>query len=108
VSYLEWLLIFAWFPLAVLWVTNWRYLVKYKKAIALCAVFALMINVPWDVWAIGIKIWQFPAGNILGVFLLNVPVEEYLFIIFVTVLISTLTLVLKERVGKYLVSEVPK
>ena len=104
-TYIKWLAVFVWLPLAVLWITHLRLVLEHKKTLASGALFALAFGVPWDVWAIGSGIWSFPQNNVLGVYILNVPIEEYLFIVFLVLLASTITLVLRARLGKLLSSK---
>jgi lycopene cyclase domain-containing protein len=101
-AYIRWLAAFVWLPLAALWITHPRLMLEHKKTLASSAFLALVFSVPWDVWAIGSGIWSFPKDNLLGVYILNVPIEEYLFIVFLTLLVSTVTLVLRKHLGKSL------
>jgi len=96
-TYLTWLLIFVWLPTLLLWITNFHTLRLYTKTLSLCIFFALVFSTPWDYWAIKTKIWVFPQDTNLGIWFGGLPLEEYLFIIFVTFEVSTLTLVLKHK-----------
>jgi lycopene cyclase domain-containing protein len=96
-TYINWLTIFVWLPLAILWMTNFRVMWKYKRTIGFCVFCALVFSVPWDLWAIYTKIWIFPADTNMGLWFAGLPLEEYLFIIFVTILLSTITLILREK-----------
>lgn len=95
--YLKWLLIFVWLPTLFLWLKNFDLLRRYTSTLSLCIIFALIFSVPWDLWAIKTKIWVFPQDTNLGIWFGGLPLEEYLFIIFVTLEIGSLTLVLKHR-----------
>mgnify|MGYP001580350402 CR=1 FL=1 len=96
-SYLMWLTILVCFPLSVLWLTHLKSLMKYKRTISLCVFSGLLFGIPWDYWAIQTRIWEFPRENIVGIWIAGIPLEEYLFLVFVTMLISTITLILKHR-----------
>ena len=96
-EYLAWLLIFVWIPTLLLWITNFDILHRYKKTLSFCIFWALIFSVPWDYWAIKTEIWVFPQDTNLGIWFSGLPLEEYLFISFVTLEVSTLTLVLKHR-----------
>ncbi len=96
-GYIYWLLIFVWLPLVILWLFNWKYLLQYKKIFLYCTIWALIFSVPWDIWATQSQIWKFPAGSHIGLTIGSLPIEEYLFIIFVTIFISTLVLVLRKH-----------
>lgn len=97
-AYLFWLAIFVWLPLAVLWATHWSYLSRYWRTFLYCALAALIFSIPWDLWAVEMQIWFFPAATHLGPTLLGLPMEEYLFMVFVTLLVATFALVARKRI----------
>ena len=103
--YIKWLLIFVWLPTLILWITNFHFLKRYKRTLLFCIFWALVFSVPWDYWAIRTKIWVFPKDTNLGFLVSGLPFEEYLFIIFVTFEISTLTLVLKHNFKNLITTE---
>lgn len=96
-AYIAWLTIFVWLPTVLLWLIHFKTLKKYKKTFSFCIFWALVFSIPWDLWATKTNTWNFPEGYNLGIWIGGLPLEEYLFIIFVTFLVSTLTLVLKEK-----------
>lgn len=104
-AYLKWLTIFVWLPLFVLWATHFRILWKFKRTISFCVFWALVFSIPWDLWAIHTQIWIFPSDTNVGIWIGGIPLEEYFFIVFVTMLISTITLILRERAHHLLVEE---
>jgi lycopene cyclase domain-containing protein len=106
-TYLRWLAIFLCLPLAVLWLTHFRLLWSQRRTIRTCAVWALILSVPWDGWAIRTRIWTFPADTHLGFRIAGLPLEEYLFIVCAAILISSLTLVLGVRAGRWLTRPPP-
>lgn len=59
--------------------------------------FALVFSVPWDLLAVNTKIWSFPRETNLGIYIGILPLEEYLFIIFITLLVSCLTIIAKYK-----------
>ncbi len=99
-AYLYWLAVFVWLPLLALWILNWEYLWRYKRTLLYCVGWALVFSIPWDLWAVHTQIWLFPKDTNLGIWIAGLPVEEYLYMIFVTLLISTLVLVLKKQFEK--------
>jgi lycopene cyclase domain-containing protein len=96
-NYIYWLIVFAWSPILILWIINYKYLVKYKKTFIYCILWSLIFSIPWDMWAIKANIWVFPEGANLGVIINQLPIEEYFFMIFVTMFISTVVLLLKRN-----------
>ncbi len=59
----------------------------------------IIFGLPWDYLSIKEGIWNFSNERIVGVWLLGLPIEEWLFFIFVTLLFSTITLVLWSKYG---------
>ena|SRR3989344_9162118 len=96
--YIYWLTIFVWLPIIVLWVLNWEYLSHYKKTFLYCALWALAFSIPWDIWAVRAQIWSFPADTNIGLWVGGLPIEEYFFMIFVTILISTVVLLVRRKI----------
>ena len=95
-AYIYWLIIFVWLPIIVLWAVNWKYLSQYKKTFLYCVIWALIFSIPWDIWAVRADIWRFPQDTNIGVLICGLPLEEYFFMIFVTMLVSTVVLLLKK------------
>lgn len=87
-------------PLAVLWAVWWRQLKDYWRVVALNVGFALAFAVPWDFLAIRTRIWYFTEPQVVGVWLLGLPVEEWLFISLVTALLTTVAVLAWRRWGQ--------
>jgi lycopene cyclase domain-containing protein len=94
-NYVLWLVLFVLAPLGVLWSLYFRYLWQYKRTLWTCILFALLFSVPWDVVAVKANIWNFPKSSVLGIWFLNLPIEELFFMVFVTFLYATTALVVK-------------
>lgn len=95
--YLLWFGIFVALPIALLWLYDYAYLKNYYKIFRTCIICALLFSVPWDALAVHAHIWNFPKQNVLGIWIFNLPIEEFLFIIFVTVFYATVTLVVRHK-----------
>lgn len=82
-GYIRWLTAFVWIP-EIIDVTIYRDIVRHHwRIFPALAVTAEAIGVPWDYFAIKDGLWNFP-GHIVGYWYLDVPLEEHLWIIFVT------------------------
>lgn len=100
-SYLWWLLLFCALPLTALWILYFDILRRSVRILVLAIIGALLVSVPWDVISIQERIWFFETPHILGVWLLGLPIEEWLFIIIVTALFASITLVLDAKLAKH-------
>ncbi len=98
-EYPLWLLISVISPLVLLWIFRFNLLIKYKEALILAPIGSLIFSVLWDYIAIKEKIWYFTESHIFGIWFLGLPVEEWIFIIFVTLLFSSITVLLWEKYG---------
>ena len=96
-SYIYWLIIFVLAPTAIFWIAYPFVIKKYYRTLLLCFICALIFSIPWDIWAQKTNIWYWPANKVIGIYFLGLPLEEYLFIVFVTILISTVVLILREK-----------
>lgn len=92
-EYLIWLCIFVWLPTILLWIKFYRILIPLKRVFLYAIIGSLVIAGVWDYIAIKENIWYFPEGRILKLWILGLPIEEWFFIIFVTLFISTITVI---------------
>jgi lycopene cyclase domain-containing protein len=98
-SYPLWLLLFLILPLGLIGAFEFRTLMKYRLALALTAIGCLVLAVPWDMLAVSVHIWYFSEPYILGLWLWGLPVEEYVYILFVGLLSASVTILVWERYG---------
>ena len=96
-SYLLWLAIFACLPTILLWWKFYALLSQYKTTVLYCILFALIMEIPWDNFAVRNTIWYFPKGGSLGLHIGILPIEEYLFMITVTAFIVTIIIIYKYK-----------
>lgn len=88
---------FAWVPLLVVWLFYWRLLIQYKKTLLFCAIGAIIFGLPWDYWATHHWLWHFSPDRTLGVEMLGIPAEEYVFFVSYALLYASLALVLRKK-----------
>lgn len=96
-SYIIWLTIFVWLPLAILWSVYPFVIQKYWKIVFSMASLSCLGGIPWDLWAVHKGIWYWTAGKTIGLSWLVLPLEEYLFIFFVPMLVATLTIIFYKK-----------
>ena len=94
-----WLLIFTISPLMILWIWKFKYLTKYKIVFFLAPIGSLIFSIPWDIISVKENIWYFTEPHILGIYILWLPIEEWFFIILVTLVFSSVTVVLWKKFG---------
>jgi len=99
-EYTVWLFISAGLPLIYLYIKYSELLWKYKHTLALVVFLALLVHVPWDIYAVNTGIWSFPSGKNLGINIVNLPLEELLYTIFVPLLGACITLVAKYKFSR--------
>ncbi len=90
-TYLEWLGIFFGLPLLVLFFLKPQIFFENKKIFLAVWVGSLLVYYPWDILAITSGHWSFPRG-LVGITLANLPLEEYLWALGVSTLVTYLTL----------------
>ena len=72
----------------------WR---SFKERVVFSLIlFAILI--PMDMYAVAKGIWNFPGDGILGIYLINLPLEEYLFVLIVPYFILTVYKVVDKKV----------
>ena len=92
-SYWIWLVIFVFIPMAIMVTWKKNLLLKFKKTIVLCGIGSLVFAVPWDHFAIRDGLWWFPENEILGIWFLGLPVEEWCFIFFIGMEVAMMALI---------------
>lgn len=92
-NYWVWLAIYIFLPMLLLAAYKGKLLSRYKKTILLCGIGSLAIAGPWDHFAIQDGLWHFPPQEILGIWFLGLPLEEWIFISFIGMEISMLAIV---------------
>ena len=99
-TYPLWLILFFILPLALLWALNYRALKKHAAVLGWTVVGCLVVSIPWDILSVRDHIWDFRQPQIVGVWLLGLPIEEYFYIACMGLLAATVTLLLWERYEK--------
>jgi len=99
-QYIVWLSVSAGLPLIFIWLRYSHLLRKYKQTFLYILLFALVVHIPWDLYAIVNNIWLFPYGKNVGLSIFNIPLEEYLYMIFVPLLGASIALVAKNKFSK--------
>jgi lycopene cyclase domain-containing protein len=98
-SYLLWLFLFAVLPLVCLWAVYIDVLRRYWRAIFLAPIGSLIFSFPWDYISIHEHIWYFQTPHIAGFWMFGLPIEEYLFIVLITLLFASIAAVVWSRLG---------
>jgi lycopene cyclase domain-containing protein len=98
-SYLLWLLLFVILPLVIIWIIYFRDLKRYALPIFLAPIGSIVFSVPWDYIAVHERIWYFQTPYIVGLRIGGLPLEEYFFIITITLLFSSVSALLFSRFG---------
>lgn len=98
-EYLSLLFIFTIIPLVILWAWKFKLLYQYIPVFFLAVIGAIIFGMPWDYISIKNNLWTFTPSKIIGVWFFGLPLEEWLFFIFVTSLFTTITLLLWKKYG---------
>lgn len=92
-SYWIWLAVYVFIPIIAILIWKKDLILKFKKTVLLGGIGSLVVAVPWDYFAIRDGLWWFPGSEILGVWFLGLPLEEWCFIFFIGVEITMMALV---------------
>lgn len=95
-TYLLWLALFIGIPLLI--ELRWyRQLWQQRRAILWALVGSLVGGWLWDAAAVRFHLWYYEPERIAGIWWLGLPLEEWLWIVGVTLLFGFLTVILAER-----------
>ena len=74
---------------------------KYRKVLVIIGLLGIPVGFIWDYISVNIlQIWSFNSSKIVGVWLLGLPLEEWLFFGLTSMMIATSTLIVAEKIGK--------
>jgi len=94
-TYLVWLAVFIGIPLLVL--MRWRrWFAPRRRALLWLVVGSLVGGWLWDALSVRWGIWFYAPSNIFGLWLIGLPIEEWLWIAGITLMFALLTIVLVE------------
>lgn len=99
-SYLRWLLVFAVLLVLILVILKFDLIRTFRKVLFFTLIGSLVFALPWDLIAIKEKIWYFEKPHILGIYFLTLPIEEWIFIVFETLLFAIITIIIWEKLGR--------
>lgn len=95
-TYLFWLFCFIGVPLLLL--LRWRALLWIqRRALAWTTLGSLVGGWLWDALAVRVGLWHYDPARIAGIWLVGLPLEEWLWIGGVTLLFGSVTIILAER-----------
>lgn len=95
-TYLIWLGLFIGLPLLLM---AWRWpqhLWRQRRALALTGLGSLVGGWTWDALAVKWGIWYFDPANMVNLWFLGLPLEEWLWFTGVSLMFGALTVVLVE------------
>jgi lycopene cyclase domain-containing protein len=98
-TYLIWLALFLALPIVLLWLCWPAAIWAQRRALLWTTAGALVGGWLWDGLAIQVRVWHFAPENIAGLWILGMPIEEWLWIAGVTLFFGSVTVVLKTRQG---------
>ena len=98
-TYLIWLALCMGVPLLAL--LRWRTIVwQQRRALAWVTLGSLAGGWLWDALAVRRGVWFYAPEHIANIWLLGLPVEEWIWIAGITLLFGALTVVLAEAEGR--------
>lgn len=95
--YVRWHIIFVFIPSILIWLCYWRYLVQYKQTIVWITILAFLWGLVFDLVASSyLRLWFF--NNNLNIYFFGLPLEEFLFLIFVPQELVSILLIIRKYV----------
>ena len=92
-SYLFYMLIFTLIPIAILWLKEFNFLIKNIKIIFTGIIIAIVYTIISSYFAQRLHAWFFNEDKILGIYILNFPVEDVIFAVLISITIASAVLV---------------
>ena len=95
-TYITWLLLFVALPLLALTLAMRRALWRRRHALALTVAGALLGGWAWDALIVRLGAWYYDPRFILNWWIAGLPLEEWLWIVGVTLMFGGLTVAIEE------------
>ena len=74
---------------------------KYRKTLAIVGLLGLPIGFIWDYISVNLlQLWFFNPSKITGIWILGLPLEEYMFFVLTSMMAATVTLLISDRIRK--------
>ena len=99
-SYLAYMLIFTLTPISILWFRYYQFLWLNRKIIFYTLAFGIVYQLIADPFAEGWRAWFFSDDKVLGLWVLNFPIENVIFVVLISIAISSAVLVLVRHFNK--------
>ena len=96
-TYMIWLALFIGVPLLALAIGARRALWRQRRALGWVLVGALAGGWAWDALAVRLGAWYYDPNNILNIWIGGLPIEEWLWIIGVTLLFGGVTVIVADE-----------
>ena len=96
-TYIFWLIVFIGLPTLLLFVWQPRALWRQRRALGWTLVGAFVGGWAWDALAVRLGAWYYRESNVLNIWIGGLPIEEWLWIVGVSVMFGALTVILVER-----------
>jgi lycopene cyclase domain-containing protein len=98
-TYLIWLGCFIGVPLLVLWTWRGQAIWQQRRALGWALLGSLVGGWIWDALAVRVGLWYYAPENLVGWWWAGLPLEEWLWIVGVTLMFGGLTVALATRLG---------
>lgn len=95
--YVRWHIVFVLIPSIVLWVLYWPFLIRYKKTIVWITCLSFLWGFMFDLVASPLTGLWFFSHN-LNIYFFGLPLEEYLFLLFVPQELVAILLLLRKSI----------
>ena len=96
-TYLIWLVCFIGVPILVLVAWRGHMLWRQRRALLWAIVGALVGGWIWDALSVRVGVWYYDPGHLIGWWWAGLPLEEWLWIVGVTLMFGSTTVILAER-----------
>lgn len=102
-SYLIYMLLFTFIPIGILWIREFNFLWKNLKVVGITVVSGIIFQLVADPFAENWRAWFFTKEKILGIWLVNFPIENTIFFLLVPLAICSacLTFIHYQETGKF-------
>lgn len=91
-AYTLWIILFLIIPVLGIGIARFTLLKAYWRIYLATLGGAFLVSVCWDAISYGKRIWYFPETSTLDIAFVGIPLEEYVFLILMSVLFTSITI----------------
>ncbi len=99
-NYFQWMIIFMVLPIGIIYFLDRKLFQENLPVLYRTALGSIVLGFFWELVSVNSNVWSYSHTLLSGLNILSVPLEEFLFYVLATFLVSSLTIFLLSKDAK--------